>query len=115
MLTVIRTRWFIARANSPAIVLLALSCEAQIKVPAILLATGDASYSLYLFHPYLVEPAQKIISHFTVNPIVMIAAIPFMVAAAVGFALMSCRIVERPGNLWLGMTFMTPPRRAVPA
>ena len=97
------------------IVLLALSCEGQIRVPAILLATGDASYSLYLFHPYLVEPAQKIISHFTPSPVVVIAAIPFMVAAAVGFALLSYRIIERPSNLWLRMTFMTPPRRAVPA
>ena len=97
------------------IVLLALSCEGQMKVPAILLATGDASYSLYLFHPYLVEPAQKIISHITANPIVMIAAIPFMVAAAVGFALLSYRIIERPSNLWLRATFMTPRRRAVAA
>ena len=97
------------------IVLLALSCEGQIKVPAILLAAGDASYSLYLFHPYLVEPVQKIISHFTANPIVMIAAIPFMVALAVGFALLSYRLIEKPSNLWLRATFMTPSTRTVAA
>ena len=94
------------------IVLLALSCEGRIKIPAILFAAGDASYSLYLFHPYLVEPAQKIISHFTSSTVVMIAAIPFMVAAAVGFALLSYRIIERPSNLWLRATFMTPSKRA---
>jgi exopolysaccharide production protein ExoZ len=97
------------------IVLLGLSCEGQIKVPALLLATGDASYSLYLFHPYLVEPAQKIITHFTTNPIVMIAAIPFMVAAAIGFALLSYRIIERPSNLWLRTMFLAPPSRAIAA
>jgi peptidoglycan/LPS O-acetylase OafA/YrhL len=97
------------------IVLLGLSCEGQIKVPAILLATGDASYSLYLFHPYLVEPAQKIIGHFTASPLVMMAAIPFMVAAAVGFAILSYRIIEKPSNHWLRATFMTPLRRPVAA
>jgi exopolysaccharide production protein ExoZ len=97
------------------IVLLALSCEGRIKVPPILLATGDASYSLYLFQPYLVEPAQKLISHFTPSPIVMIAAIPFIVAAAIAFALVSYRIIEKPSNSWLRAAFMTPSTRVVAA
>jgi exopolysaccharide production protein ExoZ len=98
-----------------AIVVLALSCEGRIKVPAIVLAIGDASYSLYLFHPYLVVPAQKIVTHFTQSPVVMIVAIPFMVAAAIGYALLSYRIIERPSNAWLRATFMTPSARAVAA
>jgi exopolysaccharide production protein ExoZ len=98
-----------------AIVMLALSCEGKIQVPAILLAVGDASYSLYLFHPYLVEPAQKIVTHFTQSPVVIILAIPFMVAAAIAFALLSYRIIERPSNHWLRATFMAPSPRVVAA
>lgn len=77
-------------------------------MPAALLAIGDASYSLYLFHPYLVYPAQKIISHFTPNPMAIVVAIPFMVAASIGLALVSYRIIERPSNLWLRSTLMGP-------
>jgi peptidoglycan/LPS O-acetylase OafA/YrhL len=98
-----------------AVVVLALACEGKIKVPAVLLAIGDASYSLYLFHPYLVIPVQKIISHFTPDPIAIVLAVPFMVAASIGLALVSYRIIERPSNLWLRSTLMAPRARAVPA
>ncbi len=97
------------------IVVLALSCEGEIKIPAIVLAIGDASYSLYLFHPYLVEPTQKIVLHFTANPVVMILAIPFMVAIAIVFALSSYRIIERPSNYWLRATFLSPKARPLAA
>lgn len=97
------------------IVVLALACEGKIKVSAALLAIGDASYSLYLFHPYLVYPAQKIISHFTPNPLAIVLAIPFMIAVSIGFALLSYRTIERPSNLWLRATFMAPRVRPVTA
>jgi len=98
-----------------AVIALALCCEGKIKMPVALLAVGDASYSLYLFHPYLVYPAQKIIGHFTPNPTAIVLAIPFMVAASIGFALVSYRIIERPSNLWLRATLMAPKARPVAA
>lgn len=97
------------------IVVLALACEGKLKVPVALLAIGDASYSLYLFHPYLVYPAQKIISHFTPNPLAIVLAIPFMVAASIALALASYRIIERPTNIWLRATLMRPRAGAVVA
>jgi peptidoglycan/LPS O-acetylase OafA/YrhL len=96
-----------------AIVVLALSCEGKIRIPLLLLAAGDASYSLYLFHPYLVEPMQRMVAHVMSNPIVTMLALPFIFAVAVAFALLCYRIIERPSNLWLRATFMAPSSRTV--
>ena len=89
-----------------AIVALVLSCEGRVRVPAALLAIGDASYSLYLLHPYLVVPAQKIVTQMTPSPIAMALAVPIILGAAIALALLSYRFIEKPSNLWLRANFL---------
>ncbi|HEY4944397.1 MAG TPA: acyltransferase [Rhizomicrobium sp.] len=91
-----------------AIVALGLSCEGKFRVPNWAVGIGNASYSLYLFHPYIVIPAQKLVLHVTHDPLAMAAAIPLMIAAAVGVALLSYRLIERPSNAWLRHKFLAP-------
>jgi exopolysaccharide production protein ExoZ len=95
-----------------AIVALALSCEGRLKTPAVLLAIGNASYSLYLLHPYLVVPAQKIVTYITPHPIAMVVAIPLILSVAIALALLSYRFIELPSNLWLRANYLPARRRA---
>jgi peptidoglycan/LPS O-acetylase OafA/YrhL len=99
----------------PAVVIvcLALSTESKVAIPTTVLAIGDASYSLYLLHPYIVIPVQKLIERATSSTIVMIVAVPFIVGLSIVFALVSYRIVERPANNWLRAKFIRA-RRVAP-
>ena len=83
-----------------------LSLEGKLRFPKWLLAVGDASYSLYLFHPYLIELFdKKVISLKHPTPLVL-ATLVLTVFLCFGFAVLSYRLVERPSNEFLRQAFL---------
>jgi len=85
-----------------------LCLEGKIRFPGWVLAIGDASYSLYLFHPYVVQVVDKKIvaldhiTAFTVLASVLAILVCFLVA------LLSFRLFERPSNEFLRKMFLKP-------
>jgi exopolysaccharide production protein ExoZ len=91
-----------------------LSLEGRFAFPRWVLAIGDASYSLYLFHPYIVQlVSKKIVSFAVLTPLSMMALI-----GAIGlcflFAIASFKFFERPSNEFLRKTFL-PSSKRVPS
>ena len=97
----------------PALImfLATLSLEGRWRVPALWLLIGNASYSLYLTHPYVIQAFQKKVmplDAFTPTKVaLMVAAGLICCAIAVTFF----KLVERPSNLWLRRKLL-PARRA---
>jgi exopolysaccharide production protein ExoZ len=88
-----------------------LSMEGRIAFPRWVLAVGDASYSLYLFHPYIVQLVSKKIVPFTaLTPITVIALIG-TVGLCCLFAIASFKFFERPSNEFLRRTFLPSAKR----
>jgi exopolysaccharide production protein ExoZ len=88
------------------IVLSFLAVEGRIHFPRWLLLVGDASYSLYLFHPYVIQLVdKKIMSLSVLTPATLIVS---LVAIFVCFplAILSFRIVEKPSNEFLRRKFI---------
>lgn len=84
------------------VVMLVLAAEGRFAVPALLLMIGDASYSLYLFHPYVVGAIYKAFASPSGDGLALeLLLIVSAVALAVAVALLCYRFVERPGNVWL--------------
>ena len=68
----------------------------QMMLPRLMTLTGDASYSLYLFHPYLVVVAAKAL-HIHAHPAPVTWALGVLIyAACVGAAILCYRWIERP-------------------
>jgi peptidoglycan/LPS O-acetylase OafA/YrhL len=91
-----------------------LSLEGKIRFPKWILAIGDASYSLYLFHPYIIELVDKKISLRQATPLTVIVSVLTVVFC---FLCAGCsyRLVERPSNEFLRNAFLkrkTKPRDA---
>lgn len=78
-----------------------LSLENRWRVPTLWLLIGNASYSLYLTHQYIIAAFQKklgMLDAFTPTKVLlMVAAMVVCCAVAVAFF----KLVERPSNLWL--------------
>jgi peptidoglycan/LPS O-acetylase OafA/YrhL len=89
------------------IVALLLSLEGKNAVPMWVSMIGDASYSLYLLHPYIVIPPQKLAfyQHAPEGGKILIALVA--IVAAILVALASYRFIEKPSNLWLRRKFLT--------
>jgi exopolysaccharide production protein ExoZ len=86
---------------SALIVLSFLAFEGRVRFPRWLLLVGDASFSLYLFHPYVLQLVdKKIVSLATLTPTAIVAAIVSIVACF-GLAIVSFRLIEKPTNTWL--------------
>ncbi|MDP3492148.1 MAG: acyltransferase [Hyphomonadaceae bacterium] len=63
---------------------------------------GDASYSLYLGHPYVIEVAGKLtIAIIGVSAISAAFVGIVSIVGSIGLALLSFRLLERPSNAWL--------------
>jgi exopolysaccharide production protein ExoZ len=94
----------------PALVmfLATLSLEGRWRVPALWLLIGNASYSLYLTHPYVIQALQKkltMLDAFTPAKVsLMVAAVLICCAIAIAFF----RLIERPSNLWLRRRLLRP-------
>lgn len=75
-----------------------LGLEERIAVPALLIVIGDASYSLYLLHPYLLRGVQRFIDPMEhIGARGLLAASVFL-AGSVAMAWLSFRLIERPSN-----------------
>jgi peptidoglycan/LPS O-acetylase OafA/YrhL len=84
-----------------------LSTEGRIPFPRWVLAIGDASYSLYLFHPYIVQSVSKKIVSFEVLTPLSLATLIATIGACFLFAIASFVLVERPSNEFLRRTFLS--------
>jgi peptidoglycan/LPS O-acetylase OafA/YrhL len=90
------------------VVVVALAAEGRVAVPAFLVLIGDASYSLYLFHPYLVIGINRLLAFAVDNVLLQYLAIVPTVMLAVALAVMCYRYVEKPSNTWLRHRFLKP-------
>ena len=80
-----------------ALMLSLLALGDRMRWPGWLLLVGDASYSLYLLHPYVLEVVNRKIHAFGPTLPGLLATIG-AVLAAVALAFAVFRLVERPGN-----------------
>lgn len=75
-----------------------LLTEGRWRIPAVAVLIGDASYSLYLLHPYVITAVQKAVNPMMrATPGAFLAAVLAMAGAAI-VALVSYRLIERPSN-----------------
>jgi peptidoglycan/LPS O-acetylase OafA/YrhL len=82
---------------SGVLLLAVLALGPRLRWPGGLLLVGDASYSLYLLHPYVLEVINRKLHPFGPDPLGILASL-VAVLAAVGLALGVFRLIERPGN-----------------
>ena len=83
------------------LVLSALSLETRITVAPTVILIGDASYSLYLLHPYVVRAVEEAIVPLTTFSITTIAASIVTIAVSIVVAIICYRMLEKPANTWL--------------
>jgi peptidoglycan/LPS O-acetylase OafA/YrhL len=87
----------------PALVvfLAALSLEPRWRVPALWLLIGNASYSLYLTHAYVLQAIQKKLMLLDAFTPLKVSVMVLGVAIACALAIACFKLIERPGNVWL--------------
>jgi len=66
------------------------------RLPAILVLIGDASYSLYLFHPYVIQVFEKIFHSFNTRSVYSYTTAVFAIALCCLASLASYKYVEHP-------------------
>ncbi|WP_185968072.1 acyltransferase family protein [Thalassotalea sp. PS06] len=120
-LVIVTSMFFIDRAGirfiafglpAIAVVCLMLWGTKNIRFPFWLVLLGDASYSLYLFHPYLVLGVDRLL--FSMDTLTFTsAAVAFAVVVACGlFSIVSYYWLEKRSNEWLRNRFL--PKRPKP-
>lgn len=91
---------------SVAIVVCLLALEGRVQFPRWLLLIGDASYSLYLFHPYVIQLVdKKMVALAVLTPLSLVASVGAILACFV-LAIVSFKVVERPSNEFLRRHFI---------
>lgn len=88
------------------ILLFFLSQEGRFKFPALILLIGDASYSLYLLHPYILESLNRkmlALDHFNAFTF---AVMTLSIAVCYSCAVTSFKLFERPSNKFLRNYFL---------
>ncbi len=90
---------------SGALLLACLALGPRLRWPTALLLIGDASYSLYLLHPYVLEVVNRKIHAFGPD-LRGVLATALAIGVALVLALVMFRVVERPSNRiarrWIG-------------
>jgi exopolysaccharide production protein ExoZ len=82
-----------------ALVALVLGMEGRIRFPALLVLVGDASYSLYLFHPYVLGALKRIID--AANGAERLVFLGAALGLSVTVALIFYAAIERPSRIFL--------------
>jgi len=82
---------------SVVLLLALLALGPRLRWPSGLLLIGDASYSLYLLHPYALEIVNRKIHAFGPDPRGVLATVLAVIGALV-LAMVMYRVVERPSN-----------------
>ena len=96
-----------------ALLLFSLSLENKVKFPIWLLSLGDASFSLYLLHPYIIQLVNmKFISFGYATPTSIIALI-LTIGICFLVATLSYRVFERPLNDFLKKSLLRTAGRQV--
>jgi peptidoglycan/LPS O-acetylase OafA/YrhL len=97
--------------------LIVLFCAGRVALPKALVMLGDASYSLYLFHPYVIYGITRLVIPLNEPTPSAIAVSIFAVILCVLCAVASWWFIEAPSNLWLRKRFLAtraqPPRAPV--
>lgn len=100
---------FLIRGIPASLILLAfLSVEERFRFPATVLLIGDASYSLYLLHPYILEALNRkmfALDHLSVFTALVAAG---SIAVCYGCAVLSFKLFEYPSNQFLRRYFLKP-------
>ena len=91
----------IAALPAAAIVAAVLLTERSVRYPRLLVMTGDASYSLYLLHLFILVPSYALMAHVGMPLWTRIAMTPAVLGVAVLAAVVTFRTIERPRNSWL--------------
>src|SRR5213079_2435553 len=95
--------WGLPAALAVAAVLL---LQSRMTFPLVLIAIGDASYSLYLFHPYVLKAVEKTVGRLEHLTLASAATTLAYVLAAVLAALYFYRYFERPSIGFLRHAFL---------
>ncbi len=74
-----------------------LSLSKRVRWPAALMLVGDASYALYLLHPYVLEVVNRKLHAFGPDPLGVLFTIG-AILVAVAVAIVTFRVVELPSN-----------------
>lgn len=91
----------IAAIPAAAIVGAILLTERSVRYPKLLIVTGDASYSLYLLHLFIVIPAYALMAHAGVPLWIRVVLTPAILGVTILVAVVTFRTIERPSNSWL--------------
>jgi exopolysaccharide production protein ExoZ len=83
-----------------------LALEGRVRVPWTVLLIGDASYSLYLFHPYILEAINKEIFSLARLTPATVAVSLLGIFLCFACAILSYRFVELPSNRFLRNKFL---------
>lgn len=75
------------------------------RIPAPILLLGDASYSLYLLHPYIVQPLNKL-GGVLGSQSAAVAIGLLSVGLACALSIVSYKLIEKPSNRWLRRHFL---------
>lgn len=91
----------IAAVPATAIVWAILLTEGRVRYPRLLITTGDASYSVYLLHLFILVPSYALLAHMRAPLWTRVAMTPAILGATVLVAIATFRTIERPSNSWL--------------
>jgi peptidoglycan/LPS O-acetylase OafA/YrhL len=91
----------IAALPAAVIVGAVLLTERSVRYPKWLIMTGDASYSLYLLHLFIVIPSYALMAHVGMPLWGRMAMTPAILGVTILVAMMTFRTIERPSNSWL--------------
>lgn len=94
----------VSGAMGAVLVLAMLRLEDAFAWPASILLAGDASYSLYLLHPYSLEAVARFAHPFDASPAGLLAS-AMAIGLSLGIAVLAFRLIERPSNRFLRRRF----------
>src|ERR1700722_1155149 len=96
-------RWGILAALSFYCVLYGLS---GVRLPLVAVIIGDASYSLYLFHPYVIQLFTKMSGAFSGSGVVAYFMAVFVIVLCCVLSVISYKYLERPITEYLRKRFV---------
>ncbi len=88
------------------IVLLLLSVENAFKMPKMFIKVGDASYSLYLFHLYILQFTAKVVHPIDHVSVLGVVIAIFEILLCIVLAMLSFKFIEYPVNKYLRARFV---------
>ena len=88
--------------------------NAQSKFARVGMLIGDASYSLYLIHPFIIRPMQKIWVKLVGDAVPEWLFLPLAMAAALAAGLIMYWLVERPLTAYFSRKLVKPSQRSKP-